>query len=158
MQKGFIGVMALCAALGVSGQALAQEQAPSGEQAQNQAPEQAPPQVDTQAQVQGQVARSAFTSDISEREPVDNLTTLTPDIARVYFFTELRNLEGQTVTHRWEHAGQVVAEIPFNVGGPRWRVWSSKNLDSGTTGEWSVTVVDGAGNELARESIAPAPQ
>ncbi|MFA7620175.1 MAG: DUF2914 domain-containing protein, partial [Thiohalomonadaceae bacterium] len=77
---------------------------------------------------------------------------------RIYFFTELRDMEGQTVSHRWEQDGEVMAEVPFNVGGPRWRVWSSKNIDSGATGEWSVAVVDGAGNELARKGIATAPQ
>ncbi len=144
MKKGIIGVMAVCAAL-TMGQALAQAQAPQ------------PAQPESQAQT-GEVARAVFTSDISEREPVDTLTALQPGTPRVYFFTELRNLEGQTVTHRWTQGDQVVAEIPFNVGGSRWRVWSSKNLDSGATGEWTVSVVDGAGNELARERIAPAVQ
>lgn len=144
MKKGIIGVMAVCAALAM-GQALAQ------------APAAQPAQPESQVRA-GEVARAVFTSDISEREPVDTLTALQPDTPRVYFFTELRNLDGQTVIHRWEQGGQVVAEIPFNVRGSRWRVWSSKNVDSGTTGGWTVSVVDGAGNELARERIAPAAQ
>ncbi|MGE0080112.1 MAG: DUF2914 domain-containing protein [Thiohalomonadaceae bacterium] len=148
MKKEIVGVLAFCGSLAWSAQALAQ--------AQESAPAQAPAQ--SQAEVRGEVARAQFTSNVSEREPVDNLTALPADASRIYFFTELRDMEGQTVTHRWERDGQVMAEVPFNVGGARWRVWSSKNLDSGATGEWTVTVVDGAGNERARQSIAPAPQ
>lgn len=70
----------------------------------------------------GEVARAVFTSGISEREPADTLTALRPDMPRVYFFTELHNPAGQTVTHCWEQGGQVVAEITFNVGGSRWRM------------------------------------
>lgn len=97
----------------------------------------------------GKVARSAFTSEIADREPVDQITALENDVTRVYFFSELLGLEGQTVMHNWEHNGEVLAVVPFAVGGPRWRVYSSKNLDPLWLGEWSVRVIDGAGNELS---------
>ena len=97
----------------------------------------------------GTVARSAFTSEIADREPVDQITALENDVTSIYFFSELIGLEGQTVVHRWEHNGEMLAEVPFEVGGPRWRVYSSKKLDPLWLGEWSVRVVDGAGNELS---------
>ena len=97
----------------------------------------------------GKVARSAFTSEIADREPVDQITALENDVTSIYFFSELIGLEGQTVVHRWEHNGEMLAEVPFEVGGPRWRVYSSKKLDPLWLGEWSVRVVDGAGNELS---------
>lgn len=101
----------------------------------------------------GTVARSAFTSAIVEREPLDHLLSLSDDQTQVYYFTELHGLDGQTVVHRWEYEGQVMAEVPIAVRGPRWRVWSSKRLLQEWLGEWSVTVVDGAGRELARDSF-----
>jgi hypothetical protein len=38
-----------------------------------------------------------------------------------------------------------MAEVPFNVGGPRWRVYSSKKLIAAWTGTWKVEVVDADG-------------
>jgi hypothetical protein len=102
----------------------------------------------------GEVARSAFTSEIVDREPVDQITALENDATRIYFFSELLGLDGQTVVHRWEYNGEVTAEVSFEVGGPRWRVHSSKNLDPLWLGEWSVTVVDGAGNELSLDHFS----
>jgi hypothetical protein len=110
----------------------------------------------------GEVSRSAFTTAIAEREPVDQITVLDNDTTRIFFFSELVGLEGQTVMHHWEHDGEVVAAVPFEVSGPRWRVYSSKTLDPLWLGEWSVRVVDGMGNELSLDSFtyseaAPAP-
>jgi len=98
---------------------------------------------------QGSVVRSAFTSEISEREPIDKLKE-TPNDSKVYFFTELRDMSGQTAIHRWQHNGEVKAEVEFKVGGPRWRVWSSKSFNPEWTGEWKVSVVNGA-NEIIKE-------
>lgn len=92
----------------------------------------------------GEVARAQFTSAIEAREPVDKVSILSNDVNKIYFFSDLRNLQGQMVTHRWLLAGQVMAEVSFNVGGPRWRVNSSKALQPGWVGDWTVAVVDGA--------------
>lgn len=97
----------------------------------------------------GRVARAVFTSQIVDREPVDSLSELGNDSDRIYFFTDLRGLAGQIVTHKWEHDGQVMAEIKFKVGnGPRWRVYSSKNLLPIWTGQWTVSVIDEQGSSL----------
>ena len=101
----------------------------------------------------GSVARSAFTTSVQDHEPVDQITVLTNDNSKVYFFTELSDLNGQQVTHRWEYNGEVMAEVPFNVNGDRWRVWSSKNLQPGWTGEWKVSVINGSGNVIASETL-----
>lgn len=98
--------------------------------------------------VTGQVARAAFTSGVVEREPIDNLLSADTTTDRIYFFTELLDLEGETVTHRWQYQGNVMAEVSFNVRGPRWRVYSSKSLVPEWAGNWYVDVVDGAGNVL----------
>ena len=99
--------------------------------------------------VNGSVARGAFTTAIVDREPQDNLESLPNDHTMVYFFTELKDLAGQKVTHRWEYNGQVMAEVSFDVGGNRWRIQSSKNLQPIWLGEWTVTVVDAEENVLA---------
>ena len=60
-------------------------------------------------------------------------------------------MQGQTATHRWEYNGEVMAEIAFEVKGPRWRVWSSKKLPPESLGEWKVSVLNSA-NEVINES------
>ncbi len=98
--------------------------------------------------VQGSVARGVFTTAIVDREPQDDLDSLPNDHEMVYFFTELKDLAGQQVTHRWEYNGQVMAEVSFDVGADRWRTQSSKNLQSIWVGDWTVTVVDAEENVL----------
>lgn len=101
----------------------------------------------------GEVARAQFTSNVQDREPVDEVNRVTATTDKVYFFTELRGFGGQTVTHRWRHKGEVIAEVPFDVGGPRWRVWSSKNLMPDWAGTWTVEVVDGLGNVVRTATL-----
>jgi hypothetical protein len=102
----------------------------------------------------GTVERAAVTSAIENREPTDNLKSVTTEVAKIFYFTELRGMEGQKVTHRWEHNGEVMAEVPFEIGGPRWRVYSSKNLAPSLTGEWKVSVLDANGNPLTSNTFA----
>jgi len=106
----------------------------------------------------GSVARAIFTSRIDDREPVDDLATIPNAQQQVYFFSELRNLEGQIVTHRWEYQGQVMAEVKFKVGGPRWRVYSSKNLLPEWVGQWTVLVLDESGLPLKASIFEYTPQ
>lgn len=101
----------------------------------------------------GEVARAVFTTAITEREPADDVTQLGSDVTQVYFFTELHGMEGQRIVHRWEHNGQVMAEVGFDVGSNRWRVWSSKSLMSEWSGQWSVSVVNASGEVLASREM-----
>lgn len=106
----------------------------------------------------GTVARAMFTSQIVDREPADTLTELANDTQRVYFFTDLRGLTGQIITHKWEYAGNIMAEVKFKVGGgPRWRVYSSKNLLPEWTGEWKVSVIDENGSTLNVSTLTYVP-
>lgn len=90
----------------------------------------------------GEVVRAAFTSAVVEREPLDSILALGASESHIYCFTELRGFAGQRVTHRWELDGQVMAEVGFEVGGWRWRVWSRKELLPHWRGQWRVSVVD----------------
>lgn len=98
-----------------------------------------------------QVARAQFTTAVRNREPIDQVVVATPLSSEVYFFTDLRHLQGRTVTHRWEYEGRVVSIVPFKVGGPRWRVNSKKEIEPEQVGEWSVTVLDESGWPLYTE-------
>lgn len=102
---------------------------------------------------QADVTRAILTTGIVEREPVNELNAIPADAQRAIFFTEIRDMAGKTVSHVWKHNGEVMAEVKFNVGGPRWRVWSSKNMVSDWAGDWSVTVTDDEGNQLAEKTF-----
>lgn len=129
--------------------AFAADEATKEMAAPEQAAEMAKPAAANPPAPTGTIARSAFTTAVQDREPVDSVTRLNTDNNKIYYFTELKGMEGQQVTHRWEHDGKVMAEVPFQVGGPRWRVYSSKHLESDWTGEWKVSVVDANGSTLS---------
>ncbi len=90
----------------------------------------------------GKVSRSTFTSAIENREPVDEIVVLNDGSTEIYFFTELKFLQGRTIVHRWEYNDVLQAEVAFKVGGPRWRVYSKKTLMPHQTGNWTVVVRD----------------
>lgn len=94
---------------------------------------------------EGWVERALFTTGVIDREPVDQVTVLDTGRADIYFYTELQQLTGHLVIHRWEYEGQVVSEVPFEVDGPRWRVYSKKSLLPTQTGTWTVVVMDESG-------------
>ena len=100
----------------------------------------------TQSQAGKQrVARGLFSTNIIDREPVDQVIILTNVVDQIYFYTDLRNYQGQTITHRWEFEGRLVTEKKFEVGGSRWRVYSQKDLNPTMIGTWRVVVSDDRG-------------
>jgi hypothetical protein len=113
----------------------------------------------TMAASTGSVARARFTSAVENHEPVDDLSRVENDIRQIYFFTELMDMDGQTVIHRWRYDGNVMAEVDFAVGGPRWRVSSRKNLLPEWTGTWEVDVLNANGEvvETRRFDYVQAP-
>lgn len=105
------------------------------------------------AHAEGEVARSIITTEVVDREPVNDLDVVPLTNDTVLFFTELRDMKGQTVMHRWMRGDEQIAEVSFDVGGPRWRVWSSKKMMPDWAGTWTVQVVDTAGNVVAEKSF-----
>ena len=102
----------------------------------------------------GRVTRASFTSEIVAREPQDSITSLSNENVQILFFTELHGTQGQTIFHVWEREGTEMARVAFEVGGPRWRVYSTKNLVPSWLGQWIVRVEDGNGRELDRAGFS----
>ncbi len=108
------------------------------------------------------VARAAFTTEIVDREPQDSIERVTTEHSKIFYFTEFQEFQGHTLTHVWEREGEEMARVSFAVGGPRWRVFSRKNLEPSWTGTWRVRVLDEEGNVLRSDdfmfvSAAEAP-
>ncbi len=104
------------------------------------------------------VTRAALSRGIRDREPVEVLSEdllMAPgETVEVYFFTELHGFAGETVTHRWELDGVIVAEVPFTMGNnSRWRVYSSKSIGPDGEGRWRAVAVNDRGREIGALSF-----
>ena len=60
-------------------------------------------------------------------------------------------MQGEEVLRSFR--GENRAEVRFEVGGPRWRVWSSKELEPEWIGDWTVEVVREDGEVIAAETF-----
>ena len=103
----------------------------------------------------GALQRAVFAKQIVKREPVDEVTALSSDMQGVYFFTELEDMAGQTVSHRWEYDGQRVGYTEFKVTASHWRAWSYRKTPPGSTGIWKVKVLNAVGGVLGEKTLAP---
>jgi hypothetical protein len=107
------------------------------------------------ATTKGTLVRAVFAKQIVKREPVDEVTALSSDMPGVYFFTELEDMAGHTVTHRWEYDGQRVGYTEFKITASHWRSWSYRKTPSGSTGVWKVKVLNTVGEVLGEKTLAP---
>ncbi len=107
-----------------------------------------------------QVVRDAVAEGIIDREPVDTGQVFSPNLGRVYYFTEVESsgLSGE-ITHVWYFGDREMARVTLPVEGPRWRTWSSKGILPGWTGQWKVEAVSTEGTVLAFQefSVGTAP-
>ena len=101
------------------------------------------------------VSRALLTTGVKQREPVDNVCI--PERNKITFFTEIKNYANHRVTHRWKYNNKTIFELSFNVRGPRWRVWTSKNIPVKWVGPWVIEVVDEDGNILAQKLFYHSP-
>ncbi|WP_052262604.1 DUF2914 domain-containing protein [Pseudoalteromonas luteoviolacea] len=109
------------------------------------------------------ISRAVLTSGIENREPINVLKHLVEPSRfqeKLYFFTEIKGLQGEVVQHLWFHQDQLMADITLPVSTPRYRTYSSKNIMPSQTGEWRVEVITQGGQLLAQKSfriLAKAP-
>ena len=100
-----------------------------------------------------EIVRGLFCSAVTDREPVDQLLSATPDQGNLYFFTEVSGATGNTLLHRWLHDGWTIAEVPLTIGASRWRTWSSKQIWHLGKGQLTVQVLNGDGEVLLERAI-----
>ena len=87
------------------------------------------------------ISNAVFALNIEDRVPINIVEEAGNSLGKIYFFTNIRNLEGERITHRWIYKDKVMADVSFDINGPRWRVWSSKNLWYTWIGKWKVQVL-----------------
>ena len=99
------------------------------------------------------ISNAEFAMEIKDRTPHNIIEELDNSFGKIYFFTNIRNLQGQSIRHRWIYKNKVMAEVEFDINGPRWRVWSSKNLWPTWLGEWSVEVLNANSEVLYKKEF-----
>ncbi len=83
-----------------------------------------------------EVARATFATGIENREPVESITEyVLVSGGTIFFFAELKNMQGTKASHVWSKNGEEVHAINFNVGGPRWRTNSSMKAEQFKAGD-----------------------
>ena len=104
------------------------------------------------------VVRAELSAGMNGKEPSVRLQppiqVTGRDNRTIFFFSEVRDFDGQTLFHRWEREGSVLMSIPFEVRGERWRVHSNKTITPRMTGNWRVVLADSSGNELASSDFS----
>lgn len=94
------------------------------------------------------ISQAVFARSVEDKMPIDIITEADNNLTKIYFFTNIRHLNGERISHRWIYQGKIKAELSFDIKGERWRIWSSKNLWHKWTGVWSVEVRNQAGEIL----------
>ncbi len=102
------------------------------------------------------ISQAVFALKVENRVPKNIVNTINNTVNKIFFFTNLRNLNNKKITHRWLYNGRNMAEVDFYPKGNRWRVYSSKNLWHKWLGTWQVNVVDEDDNILLSKSFTYA--
>ncbi len=103
------------------------------------------------------VDMAVITTEIRKRYPTDEVVTLDNPHRAISFFTEIRDMAGTTVTHRWIYKGKVQFQASFNVLSKKWRVWSTQLLPRDKPGQWTIQVVDQDGKVLETRAVDYRP-
>jgi Protein of unknown function (DUF2914) len=103
------------------------------------------------------VARAQLTSDITKNEPVDKLKIPLKidkkETLWIYYFVELKGMDGKAVFHEWWLNGNLVSRKKVNISDDPWRTSSKQIITYTTNNDWIVRVVDEARNVLSETSF-----
>lgn len=93
----------------------------------------------------GQVSRAFFTTRLKNKEPANEVLILENNNRNVFFFSEVQNMKGKIIFHRWEYGGEMIHEKKFQVATNSEKLLSKYKLSPDSTGEWMVVIADERG-------------
>ncbi|MCH9697634.1 MAG: DUF2914 domain-containing protein [Gammaproteobacteria bacterium] len=104
------------------------------------------------------VSRSKLVKSIENREPVGNevdvINLSGGDAVRLYYFTEVNGMAGQTISYRWLYEGNLIYSKPVVIkGNYTWRSYIGKLIPASMSGNWMVEVVDSENRQLVSKSF-----
>jgi len=103
------------------------------------------------------VVRTSLSYRVNNKEPegdtVRTVNTKHKKPVWVYYFTELKAMNGNKVYHEWIRNGSVVSKRALVISGDTWRTSSRKLLSGSEQGSWSVRLVDEEGRLLNEKNF-----
>lgn len=93
------------------------------------------------------LAQAQFTTRVNNRVPVDDITKLSSNYKKIFFFTDIRDCNKCKIEHQWWYRGIKLSSIEGKTTGNRYRWWTSKNLNADFIGDITVKVIVD-GNEV----------
>ncbi len=104
------------------------------------------------------VTRALLVTKMSSREPIgesiDSIQIDKNKALRLYFFTELNGMAGQTIIYRWLHGEKLIYSKKVSVTGDNtWRSYIGKLVPHSMAGQWIVEVLDSHNNLLVKKSF-----
>lgn len=107
------------------------------------------------------IVKAQLTHGVNKSEPVDrlgNVVSMNADkLIKVYLFTGMEGLKGETLYHDWYLSGKKMARVKIKVRSNQTSASSSKFIDQYMMGDWKVQVTTSRGDELvsARFNVTP---
>jgi len=103
------------------------------------------------------VSRAVLTYDLNNKEPAGEITR-TVNVSEknptwIYYFTELKSMNGRRVYHEWLKNGVLVSKQELIISGDSWRTSSRKLFTDSTKGNWAVRLVDEHGQLLNEKNF-----
>lgn len=103
------------------------------------------------------VPRASLTYAINNKEPVTEIGKAVNISHKksvwLYYFTELKAMNGSKVFHEWLKNGVLVSRQTLAISGDTWRTSSRKLLSDSDKGNWIVRLVDKNGRLLNEKSF-----
>lgn len=103
------------------------------------------------------INRAIFSHTLKNKEPnsiiKDTVLLDKGGLSRVYFFTDVKDRAGDTLTHTWYRNGKKIVKVRTPIGSDTWRCSSSKYLDKTMQGDWEVKITDKKGELVASGSF-----
>ncbi|MGZ5043988.1 MAG: DUF2914 domain-containing protein [Methylobacter sp.] len=103
------------------------------------------------------VTRAVLTYGINDKEPTGEIAKAVNVGEKkptwVYYFTELKSMNGNKVYHEWLKNGVLDSRQELIISGDAWRTSSRKLLADSAKGNWTVRLIDEHGQVLNEKSF-----
>ena len=122
------------------------------EQEDNAAKHVKPNPVNSTSDLNSHISRAQLAQGVNKLEPFGEIKLpILVDTSKAYeitYFTEVINMQGDTVFHEWLQEGNSVYKRKINIRGNRWRISTSKLFPYNSTGQWQVRIITQQGDVL----------
>ena len=103
------------------------------------------------------MTRAVLTYGINNKEPAGEIAKAVnvgeKNPTWVYYFTELKSMNGNKVYHEWLKNGVLDSRQELIISGDAWRTSSRKLLADSAKGNWTVRLIDEHGQLLNEKSF-----